>query len=234
MHMKIAEREGATGSMPYRCPAGHKLNLGCGPVQPDGWVNIDGSNRARLGSWLPRLDRLLTRLGVLSSTEFGPRVKVHNLFKPLPFKDNSVACIYAGEVWEHFEYPDVVRLTTDCFRVLAPAGILRVRVPDGVAFWKRYLERYDEIHSKPREQWDAACLRRDIGNYFADICTKKTLLGSMGHKHKWQFDEVQLIELFQSAGFVDVERMRYHESRIPDVHLVERAQFLIVEGVKPG
>ena len=28
----------------YIFPGGPKLNLGCGPVQPEGWINIDGSN----------------------------------------------------------------------------------------------------------------------------------------------------------------------------------------------
>jgi hypothetical protein len=69
--------------------------------------------------------------------------------------------------------------------------------------------------------------------YFREICTRRVWLGSLGHKHKWQFDEVQLIELLERAGFTQVERMPFHVSRIPDVALVESSDFLIVEGVKP-
>lgn len=68
--------------------------------------------------------------------------------------------------------------------------------------------------------------------YFREICTRKKWFGSMGHTHKWQFDEVQLIALLEQCGFEEVARMRFHESRIEDVDLVERSDFLIVEGVK--
>lgn len=220
--------------MNHAIPHGPKLNLGCGPIQPNGWVNIDGSNRARLAGQLPWLDRLLTGARILPPTEFGSQVTVHNLFKPLPFQENSVACIYAGELWEHFEYPDAVRLTGECFRVLAPRGVLRVRVPDGPEFWRAYLELFDREIAKPRNERSPAALRDHVGLYFHEICTRQRLLHSMGHTHKWQFDEVQLVELFETQGFTEVERMPYHQSRISDVALVEQRDFLIVEGVKPS
>lgn len=219
--------------MEIQLPQGPKLNLGCGPVQPQAWINIDGSNRARLANQLWWFDRLLTRLGVLPPTEFGPQVKVYNLFKPLPYPANTVSCIYAGELWEHFEYPDAVSLTADCFRVLAHGGVLRVCVPDGPTFWKKYLELYDTMMAKPRKERSAQPLREHVAKYFKEIYTRKRIFGSMGHTHKWQFDEVQLIELFESQGFISVARMPFHQSRIPDVTLVERSNFLIVEGMKP-
>jgi SAM-dependent methyltransferase len=216
----------------YQLSDGPKLNLGCGPVQPAGWVNIDGSHRAYLASRLWFLDRALVRIGVLSSTEFGPHVKVHNLFKRLPFRDNSVACIYAGEVWEHFEYPHTVRLTAECFRVLAPGGVLRLCVPDGPTFWGRYLELYNKQLEMPRGNRSGKELRAHVGLYFREIMTRRLWFGSLGHKHKWQFDEIQMIELFEQAGFSEVDRMPFHVSRIPDVSAVERSDFCIVEGVK--
>jgi len=69
--------------------------------------------------------------------------------------------------------------------------------------------------------------------YFREIMTRKVWFGFLGHKHKWQFDEIQLIELFEQAGFFDVDRMPYLVSRIPDVSSVERSDFCIVEGIKP-
>lgn len=213
-------------------PPGLKLNLGCGPVQPSGWVNIDGSNRAKLASRLWPLDKALVKLGVLAKTEFGPHVEVRNLAKPLPYADETVSCIYAGELWEHFEYPDAERLTRECLRVLAPGGVLRLCVPDGPAFWARYLELCDEEMKRPRETRSAERLHQHVEMYFKDILTRRVWLGSLGHTHKWQYDEVQLVELLEDCGFASVERMAFHRSRIPDVNQVERADFLIVEGVK--
>jgi predicted SAM-dependent methyltransferase len=196
-------------------------------------VNIDGSNRARFASWLWPLDRALVRLGILPETSFGRHVKIHDLFQPLPYTDNSVSCIYAGEVWEHFEYPDAARIAADCFRVLAPGGVLRVCVPDGPTFWGRYLELYQEEQSKPLAERSATVLRQHVGLHFQNIMTRRLWFESMGHTHKWQFDDIQLSALFQEVGFTAVGRMPFHVSRIPDVAAVEGSNFCIVEGSKP-
>jgi predicted SAM-dependent methyltransferase len=211
-----------------------KLNLGCGPVQPDGWINVDGSNRAKLAGWLPWLDHLLVKLGVIPPTEYGPHIKVLNLFKPLPWADNSVAAIYAGELWEHFEYADAEKLTRECFRALKPGGILRVTVPDTVEFWSKYLRLYEAEIAKPANARSDNPLREHVAMFFHDIATKPRRFGSWGHYHKWCFDEVQLRKLFERVGFVEVERRSFRDSRIPGVEGVERAAFLTVEGVKPN
>ena len=213
-------------------PPGPKLNLGCGPVQPPGWVNVDGSNRAWLAGKMSPVDRLLVRLGLIPPTEFGPQVKWLNLFRPLPYADDSVSCIYAGELWEHFEYDDAKRLTGECHRVLAPGGVLRVCVPDGREFWGRYVALIDENLAQPRNARNPQRLRDHVQMFFHEICTRKVRLGFMGHFHKWQFDEVQLVELFESRGFTEVERMKFREGRIPGLDEVERSNYLIVEGVK--
>ncbi|MFC1822436.1 hypothetical protein ACFL9T_06985 [Thermodesulfobacteriota bacterium] len=221
--------------MPYiqhQLPQGPKLNLGCGPVQPKGWVNIDGSNRAWLASKLPLVDNALVKLHLLPATEYSPEIKYHNLSRGIPFPDNSVSCIYAGELWEHFEYEGASKITGDCYRALGQNGVLRVCVPDGVNFWKRYLNTYDGIMEKPRHSRSAKPLIELVQMYFKDICTKKMWLASMGHTHKWQFDQIQLIALLESNGFSQVERMPFHESRIPDIESIERSDFLIVEGIK--
>jgi predicted SAM-dependent methyltransferase len=159
---------------------------------------------------------------------------VHDLLKPLPFPASSVSCIYAGEVWEHFEYSDAARLTADCYRVLAPGGVLRLRVPDGAAYWRRYIELFDEMMKKPKPERSAGPVRDHLKWFFNDICTHRSLFKSMGHYHKWQFDELQLVDLLESSGFSHVSRRGFHESRIPDVHLVEKCTYLIVEGLKPS
>jgi predicted SAM-dependent methyltransferase len=212
-----------------------RLNLGCGHIQPQGWVNADGSNRARFAARLYWLDRLMTWFGILSPTEFGSHTKILNLLKPLPYRDGTVGAIYAGELWEHFEYPDAERLTHECFRVLADGGVLRVCVPDGPSWWRRYLEVFDAEVEKPRGERDAGRLREMITLYFREICTRKLWLRSMGHTHKWQFDEIQLVDMFERCGFTEVSRMHRHESRIEGVGAVETRydSFLMVEGVKP-
>jgi predicted SAM-dependent methyltransferase len=213
-------------------PSGLHLNLGCGPVQPAGWINIDGSNRAYLASNLHWIDNLMVKCRIIPPTHFSKSIKYCNLLKGIPYPNNSIACIYAGELWEHFERPDALNLTKECFRVLKPKGVLRVCVPDGPTFWGKYLEIYHKEMSKPRKDRNAKPLVEHTQMFFNEICTRKRYLGSMGHTHKWNFDEVQLIEMFEVSGFSCVERMQFQKSRIPDIDCIERSDFLIVEGIK--
>ena len=208
-----------------------KLNLGCGPVQPDNWVNVDGSNRAKLASKLSWLDNGLQKIGVIGESEFGPHIKILDLRKELPYETNSVEAIYAGELWEHFEHADAYNLTAECARVLKPGGALRVCVPDCEHIWRTYLDLIDQEKNKPAGDRSAEKIVSHVKMYFDDICTRRIWLGSMGHTHKWNYDEVQLIEMFEKCGLQDVERMQFHKSRIDDVDKVERSDFLIVEGV---
>lgn len=208
-----------------------KLNLGCGPVQPENWINVDGSNRAKLANKLPWLDSLLQKVGLIGETEFGPHIEILDLTKKLPYESNSIDAIYAGELWEHFEYEAAENLTRECSRVLKPGGVLRVCVPDCEDIWKTYIDLIQEEKNKPAGQRSDDKIVKHVKMYFNDICTRRPWLGSMGHTHKWNYDEVQLVSLFERCGLVDVERSKFHQSRTEDVQQVERSDFLIVEGV---
>lgn len=216
----------------HTLPPGPKLNLGCGPVQPEGWVNIDGSNRAFLASKLNWLDRLLVAFRIIPPTEFNKGISYHNLHKGIPYPDKSAACIYAGELWEHFEYDDACWLTNECYRVLKNNGVLRVCVPDGASFWQKYLDIYASERSKPQGDQDPEKLVSQVQSFFNYICTRRVWLGSMGHTHKWSFDEIQLTKMLERSRFSDVTRKSFLQSRIPGIERVETSDLLIVEGVK--
>jgi predicted SAM-dependent methyltransferase len=201
-------------------------------VQPDGWVNIDNSYRARFASRLPLLDRLLVNAHVIPRTDFKPGLRGVNLDRPLPWPTGSASAVYGGEVLEHFTRESGARLLAECFRVLVPGGIIRMRVPDNARFWSNYLAEYEAMKQRPRAEWSTAHTRW-IEMFFREIATGDKWQ-SRGHYHKWMYDEISLILTLENVGFGDVRRMPYLESRIPDVNLVEVRDDLIVEGVKPG
>jgi predicted SAM-dependent methyltransferase len=210
-----------------------KINLGCGPVQPEGWLNVDGSHRAWLASKLPWIDKALVVARIIRATEFSTKTHFANLKSRLPWPDGTADAIYLGEVLEHFTRADGDKLVHECYRVLRSGGWLRVRVPDNVAFWQRYLDEYRQAFALPRQTW-TLYHSRFIEMFFGDICVERpTLWQSMGHFHKWMYDEVSLILLFESAGFRDVSRKDFHTSNIPDINHVETRTDLIVEGRKP-
>lgn len=106
--------------------AGHssvKLNLGCGDVYLDGWINIDNRND-----------------GV-------PLDIKHDLTQGLPFDDNSVDFIFNEHFFEHITPEDGVVFLKECRRVLKKGGVLRIAMPH----IKPVLDRYynDKWHEEP-------------------------------------------------------------------------------------
>lgn len=82
-----------------------KLNLGCGPNPKPGWVNID--------LFAPTADLQLDLRG------------------SWPFPDSSASYIYSEHVFEHFDFrEEVPHFLSESLRVLQPAGVFDVGVPD--------------------------------------------------------------------------------------------------------
>lgn len=209
-----------------------KLNLGCGAIQPAGWVNVDGSRRAWLASRLPMLDRWLVRLRVCAPTEFGAATRFADLRRPLPWQSGSVSAIYLGEVLEHLARDEALRLLRECWRVLCGGGVLRLRVPDNVRFWRNYLAEYDAARARPRREWSDAHARW-VEMFFRDVCVRRQWIGSFTHFHKWMWDEVSLSIALERVGFTGVARRAFLDSAIPDVAAVEMREDLNLEATKP-
>jgi predicted SAM-dependent methyltransferase len=208
-----------------------KLNLGCGPIKPHGWENVDGSLRSLIASRFNWFDRLMTGLKLWSPTEFDRQTKYANLLKRLPWSNDSVDCIYLGEVLEHFTQEDGLRLLNECFRIMKPGAVIRIRVPDNARFWRNYLQEYDANYEKPEtERTDDHT--RWVKMFFRDICVRRRWIGSFGHYHKWLYDEISLIQTLRRVGFVDAGRRTYLDSAIPNVEAVETREDLTVEARK--
>ena len=220
--------------MNFNQDCGTYVNLGCGPVQPEGWINVDFSNRARLACTLPKANALLVKLGILSPTEFSPTTTtVFDIRKKFPFKNNSVYAFYSGELLEHLQPREAQDLMKECFRTLIPGGRLRINVPDTYRFWKRYCNDYEKMIEIPRENWDDGFSRKWIGMFWNDICTTRPFLNSMGHFHKWGYDEISLTLLFSRTNYTNISRKLLHDSDIPNIEAVEKRSFLTIEASKP-
>lgn len=119
-----------------------KLHLGCGPITPDGWINLDGSWNAWFAKH-PRLRGILKTFRLAPANAFdvswSPNVIVHDVKKGLPFENNSLSAIYASHLLEHLYFEDAKRVLGECYRVLEPGGVLRMVVPDLRAFIMEYV-----------------------------------------------------------------------------------------------
>ena len=90
------------------------LNLGCGERFHPDWVNLD-MNAAN------------------------PEVLIADLRRGIPFPSAQFAVVYHSHVLEHLPREMAGAMIDECYRVLAPAGCLRVVVPDLESLVKEYL-----------------------------------------------------------------------------------------------
>jgi predicted SAM-dependent methyltransferase len=177
--------------------AGLRLYLGCGPVRREGWVHIDWARGADL-----RLD----------------------LRRPLPFATGSCCEVYSEHFLEHLEYPDdAMALLRECYRVLAPGGIISTGVPG--TEWP--LREYVGVESSGyfeyvKAQWHPSwCQTRleHINFHFRQ-----------GTQHRFAYDFETLAHALTQAGFGDIIERRFDRAR----DAMHRARgTLYVDGRKP-
>jgi predicted SAM-dependent methyltransferase len=108
------------------------VNLGCGSRYHPAWINLD-----------------------FRST--GPGVISYNLYRPLPFRENSVDVVYHSHLLEHFPKRYAPVFLQECLRVLKPGGIIRVVVPDLEQIARLYLtslEKSIEGDRKARDRYE--------------------------------------------------------------------------------
>lgn len=117
-----------------------KLNLGCGEISFEGWVNIDWES--------PKADINL------------------NLTAPLPYGDNTVNFIYSEHFIEHLTLHEGLALLTECRRVLKPKGVIRIATPNldylmrkYFFFWKKqvWIKKYGYTYLKTRAEMINLC-----------------------------------------------------------------------------
>ncbi|MDR1398036.1 MAG: class I SAM-dependent methyltransferase [Desulfarculales bacterium] len=185
---------------PFKMP--YKLHFGPGTnwKKPDNhWINIDIN---------PKWADLTVDL---------------NNFKNLPLPDNSVDCIYASHVFEHINIFSVELVFSECARVLKPAGVLRVVLPDVVKSIKEYLQGNTEYslfqlrRSRGISLWGKKeytlfdCLKED----FISRNTQPELLHSkqLVHQNAWDFETLRTD--LSEAGFRHVYQSGYQLSEFP-------------------
>lgn len=212
-----------------KASVGDRLNLGCGPNAPSGWVNVDGSWNAWF-SHHPYLRGGLRRIGLITDGNQGAqwnlRPVVHDLRKPLPFPQDSFCAIYASHVLEHLYKVDAEALLGECERVLKPGGILRLVVPDLQFLVREYLQASNG-GSTATTRWLAAdSLNQKLGFRSAqppvgNAAFRFYALWKDFHSHKWMYDSDSLSHALVVAGFDLVAKKAFRCSEIPGIEQVE-------------
>lgn len=110
------------------------LNIGCGALAPDGWLNVDASPTLR-ASKIPLLGRLVR----LDPAHIAPNAVYRDIVAGPPLEPESCDLIFASHVLEHLPLADAHIMLDRVFVALKPGGIFRVIVPDLDAYIADYL-----------------------------------------------------------------------------------------------
>jgi predicted SAM-dependent methyltransferase len=170
------------------------LHLGSGGEHKDGWVNVDLIGDPIELAW--------------------------DLARGVPFGDGSAHGVFHEHLLEHIPLRAGYRFLQECFRVLAPGGILRVGVPDAGKLAQSYA---------------------GDGTYLAalhpDRPTRMLALQELfyWHRHTTMFDTETLALMFRAAGFDNPVQKEFGDTALPAAPDTERrrAETLYMEAVRP-
>lgn len=170
---------GRRGSDPVR------LHLGCGQVRLDGWIGID-----------------------IYPYRNGPQVAL-DLRRGIPCADETVDLIFSEDFIEHLTLKDGIHLASECYRVLKPGGVMRIRTPDLRRLVLEYLHRSERAFRWYNDRFDCAT--------FGEMLN----LGMREWGHQFVYDEETLARFLTHIGFA-VKEQSFNTSDVQELRGIDR------------
>lgn len=191
-----------------------KLNLGCGSVRPEGWINTDSSLNANIQR-IPFIGKLVTK--TFGKVQYRSSNFIYmNLNKKWQYADNSVDIVYASHLFEHLTQKAADLFLKEAYRTLKVGGTLRIVVPDLYQIATKYLAEYDTKNDNEDTtkfiMW-AINMHRE-GQYGNPSILRKIIYEWQGypHQHKFMYDPKSLSLKVKNYGFNNIHLMSYGKS----------------------
>jgi predicted SAM-dependent methyltransferase len=120
-----------------------------------------------------------------------------------PFEAGSAQAVNSEHFIEHVEPEEAAAYLREAFRVIRPGGVIRTSTPDLGAICRAYLDRDAAMLEAHRNRGYVARTHAEMLNTYI----------RMGGLHKYAYDEDTLRLLLGEAGFEEIERAAFGESR---------------------
>lgn len=191
-----------------------KLNLGCGSVRPEGWINTDSSLNANIQK-IPLIGKRISKL--FNPVEYdSDNFRYMNLNRRWHFEDNSIDIVYASHLFEHLSLKSAALFMKEAYRCLKPGAAIRIVVPDLYKISKKYVEDYESGNENASDFILWAINMHREGQYGNPGLFKKMILEMQGypHQHKFMYDEKSMMNLFKINGFNNITSLEYGISNL--------------------
>lgn len=116
------------------------------------------------------------------------------------FEDNHADLIYCSHAFEYFDRQQAVNVLAEWRRVLKPSGVLRLAVPDFEALVKVY-QTYNDLN-------------KILGPLYGRMKILTPAEKIIYHKTTYDFESLK--ELLESAGFTNIHRYDWRETKHKD------------------
>lgn len=184
------ERGDALAAIPPGAP-GVKLNIGSFTTQfHQGWRNFDILD---LSEWSKARGFKFSQLDVRNG---------------IPFDDGVADLIFSSHMLEHLSYDEGAKFLAECRRVLRPAGVLRVLVPDA----DRLIDRYRDHHPGTQGQCGLGLYDELSPTASARPTAAGKLYELLCAEHHAIYDWTTLRRMLETAGFTNIRRAQFRRS----------------------
>ena len=214
----------------------NKLNLGCGSVRPESWINTDSS----LNSLLQNLPFGKVLSAGLSNTVYDGKAQYMNLNKRWGYADDSIDIVYGSHIFEHLSFRSSRLFLSESYRTLKRNGVIRLVVPDLLQHAKHYIESAETEQEKATQQFLMMLNLHREGQYKSSFIHNTIgWFQDYPHQHKYMYDKYSLIDLLSQFNFEGLIQSSYGVSEyileISDVESNLHHEYdksLYIEGVK--
>jgi predicted SAM-dependent methyltransferase len=153
-----------------------------------------------------------------------------DITKGLPFKDAYVSGIFTEHCIEHILFDDAVFVFREFFRVMTSRSWTRIIVPD----LEIYFDNYEAFRTKQQLSMPYAEADRRPDLIYSPAMSINRIFRA--HGHRFIYDFATLNVLLEKAGFINITKARFGESR--DSRLLldspsREIESLYVEAQKP-
>jgi len=139
-----------------------------------------------------------------TTVDFGGADIAHDLTTGIPLPDRSVKVIYSSHLFEHLNFQEILSLIAECERVLLPGGTIHTAVPNARLYIDAYVKG-EEFKDKQVMHAPAIC---DTSSPIDQI----NYIAYMGNEHKYLFDELNLVRIFEKFQFRSVGLRDFDET----------------------